>query len=75
MVIEAKILHTEPHNAWWYSQTPLNRDTHYFGQFALSLGKENPYIFSKWTLSMAPLLSVLTRFDCNFSGVSITALN
>ena len=26
-------------------------------------------------LVMPPLVSVLTRFDCNFSGVSITALN
>ena len=44
-------------------------------QFALSLGKESPYIFSKiWTtktdtpliqtLSMAPSVSVLTGSDC-----------
>ena len=48
-----------------YSQTP-----HYYGQFALSLGKESPYIFSKFNLlntdtplkrplSMAPSVPVL----------------
>ena len=54
------------------------RTTHYYGQFALSLGKENPYIFSKfnplntgtpfiWTFSIPPPLppvSVLTGFYC-----------
>ena len=50
-------------------QTP-----HYYGQFPLSLGKESPYIFSKfnlrnmdtllmWTLSMTPSVSVLAWFD------------
>ena len=40
--------------AWstWYSsrctETHLIRTPHYYGQFALSLGKEIPYIFSKF---------------------------
>ena len=29
-------------------QTPASRTPHYYGQFALSLGKESPYIFSKF---------------------------
>ena len=48
-------------------QTP-----HYYGQFALSLGKESPYIFSInltrlirtpliWTLSMDPSVSVFKQ--------------
>ena len=47
----------------------------YYGQFALSLGKESPYIFSKFNplntdtpfiraLSMVLLLSLWRRFDC-----------
>ena len=50
----------------------------YFGQFALSLGKESPYIFSKFNLlnvdlllilthSMAPSVSILTEFDCIYN--------
>ena len=46
----------------------------YFRQFALSLGKESPYIFSKFNLlnvdlllmlthSMAPSVSILIEFD------------
>ena len=36
-----------------YSETtlyghPLNTDTHFYGQFSLSLGKESPYTFSKF---------------------------
>ena len=30
-----------------YSQTVRTRTPHYYGQFALSLRKESPYIFSK----------------------------
>ena len=52
-----------------FIQTP-----HYYGQFALSLGKENPYIFFKLnplntdtpliqTLSMARSVFVVTEFD------------
>ena len=42
---------------------------HYYGQFALSLGKTSTYIFSlnstclKRALSMTPSVSVLTGFD------------
>ena len=55
--------------------TCLIQTPHFYGQFALSLGKQSPYIFSKSipldtdtplirTLSMVPLVSVLTEFDC-----------
>ena len=42
-----------------YTETVLIRTTRYCGHFALSLGKESSYIFSKFnpllrTLSMAP---------------------
>ena len=54
------------------NSTCLIRTPHYYGQFALSLGKESPYIFSKFnllntdtsfirTVSISP--SVLTGFD------------
>ena len=54
--------------------TCLIQTPHFYGQFALSLGKQSPYIFSKSnpldtdtplirTLSMVPLVSVLTEFD------------
>ena len=109
-----------------FTDTRLIQTHHYFRQFALSLGRESPYIFSKckpfstdtllacstrsdsrareknsrrrkknegrvhlnslptyrrallserleqantlliWTISMAPLVSILTGFDCNF---------
>ena len=50
------------------------RTPYYDGQFALSLGKESSYIFSKFnplntdtpfirTLSIVPSVSVLTEFD------------
>ena len=56
-------------------RTRLIRTRHYYGQFALYLGKENPYIFSKFILlntntpliripSSAPSVSVVTEFDC-----------
>ena len=55
--------------------TRSKRTPHYYGQFALCLGKESPYTFSKFnplntdiplipTLSMAPSLSALRGFDC-----------
>ena len=55
--------------------TLLIRTPHFYGQFALSLRKESPYMFSKFnplntdtpsirTLSMVPSVSVLTEFDC-----------
>ena len=58
-----------------FIQTP-----HYYGQFALSLGKESPYIFSKFnllntdtllrlTFSMAPSVTVLPGFDCTVSSL------
>ena len=51
------------------------RDKGNYGQFALSMGEENPYIFTNFnplntdtplirTLSMAPSVTVLTGFDC-----------
>ena len=55
--------------------TCLIQTPHFYGQFALSLGKQSPYILSKSnpldtdtplirTLSMVPSVSVLTEFDC-----------
>ena len=47
--------------------THLIRTSHYYGQFAVSLGKENPYIFSK----VNPLntdTSLLLRTVCCVSG-------
>ena len=55
--------------------TLLIRTPHFYGQFALSLGKQSPYILSKSnpldtdtplirTLFMVPSVSVLTEFDC-----------
>ena len=60
------------------SSTPTLRSPHYYGQFALSLGEESPYIFSELnpfntdtpligTLSMPPSVSLLTGFDCIFT--------
>ena len=57
------------------NSTRLIRTPHYYGQFAVSLGKGSPYIFSKFNplntdnpliraLSMTPSVSVLTEFDC-----------
>ena len=55
--------------------TCLIQTPHFYGQFSLSLGKQSPYIFSKFnplntdtpfirTLSIVSSLSVLTEFDC-----------
>ena len=52
-----------------FTDTRLIQTPHYYGQFALSLGKKSPYIFSKlnplntdipliWTLSFFAPLSV-----------------
>ena len=57
------------------NSTRLIWTPHYYKQFALSLGKENPYIFSKvnplnmdtpviQTLSMAPLSVHINGLDC-----------
>ena len=51
--------------------TAALRTPRHYGQFALSSGKESPYIFSKFTpliqtLCMSPSVSVLTEFDCIF---------
>ena len=48
-----------------------NESAHYYGQFALSLKKESPYIFSKLNplnteTLYGPSVSVLTGFDCTF---------
>ena len=60
-----------------FTDTGLIRTPHYYGQFSLSLGKESPYVFSKFTdtpliriLSMPPSMSVWTRFDCTRITVS-----
>ena len=53
---------------------PGLRAPHYYGQFAVSLGRESPYTVSKfnppnadtpfiWTLSMAPSVSVGVEKD------------
>ena len=55
--------------------TYLIRTPHYYKQFALSLGKESPYIFQLIQPAhmdtpligkrfMAPSVSILTGFDC-----------
>ena len=55
--------------------TRLMRTPHFYGEFALSLGKQSPYVLSKFnplntdtpfirTLFMVPSVSVLTEFDC-----------
>ena len=55
--------------------THLMRTPHFYGELALSLGKQSHYILSKFnplntdtpfkrTLSMVPSVSVLTEFDC-----------
>ena len=56
--------------------------THYYKQFTLSLGKESPYIFSKFNLlnmdsllilsfSMSLSVSVLREFDCSIVDFSL----
>ena len=61
----------------WNTVKPRFTDTHFYGQFSLSLGKESPYTFSKFnplnmdtpliqTLSMASSVSILKKFDCIF---------
>ena len=66
----------------WYkvvlqSNPPLQTPLHY-RQFDLSLGKESPYIFSKfnplntdtlliWSLPVVPSMFVLMGFDCNIN--------
>ena len=63
--------------------TRLIQTPHYDGQFALCLGKESSFIFSKVnplntdtpfvrTLSMVPSVSVLTEFDCTLSTSDCT---
>ena len=58
----------------------MDTSCHYFGQFALSLGKESPHIFSKFNLlnmdfplilthSMAPSVSIVTNSDCIYIDV------
>ena len=54
-----------------FTDTRLTRIHHYYGQFALSLGKESPCIFSKFNpliiiraLFVTPSVTVLTGFDC-----------
>ena len=61
-----------------YSQIPALRTPHYHGQFVLSLGKESPYIFSKFNpLNRSTSLMVshsriwrqwLNNNDCNYNN-------
>ena len=64
---------------WRVQSNPALRTPHYHGKFALPLGKESPYIFSKFkplntdtplirTLSMAPWVTVLLELDCIWRG-------
>ena len=59
-----------------FTDTLLIRTPHYYKQFALSLGKESPYIFQLIQPAhmdtpligkrfMAPSVSILTGFDCS----------
>ena len=53
-----------------FTDTHFIRTPHYYGRFALSLGKYSPYIFSKFNSLNTDThsVSVLTRFDClNFT--------
>ena len=72
---EKLILEVQSNAETLFLDTCLIRAPHYHEQFALSLGKESPYIFSKFnslntdtlliqTFSMAPSASILTGFDC-----------
>ena len=63
-------------------QTRLIQTSHCYGQFALSLGKESPFIFFRLIrspseyrhiLSMAPTVSGFTGFDCIISGAESIA--
>ena len=60
-----------------FTDTRLIRTPHYYRQFALSLGKESPYIFTKFiplktntplirTPSRAPSVSVVTEIDYSY---------
>ena len=55
-----------------FTDAHLVQKAHYYGEFALSLGKETRYTFSKfnllntvnlliWTLSMAPLVPKIQK--------------
>ena len=58
-----------------FTDTRLIRTPRYYGQFALSLGKERAYIVFKlnpplvWAFSVPPLFAVLTGFDCVYKLV------
>ena len=63
-----------PNPAFAFRDTHLIQTPHYHGLFALSLGKESPYIFSKfkplnkdtpliWIFSMASSVPLLTWFE------------
>ena len=56
----------ETNNSNLIQSNPAFRIPHYYGQFALFLGKESPYIFSKFNTDTfcGPSVSVLMRFDC-----------
>ena len=55
-----------------YSQTVRTRTPHYYGQFALSLRKENPYIFSKFNLLITDTPLIYTD---TFYGLSSVRIN
>ena len=65
-----------------FVDTRLICTPHYYSQFALSLGKETPYIFSKfnplnkdspltWTCSIGPSVSVLMGIVCSWRQVGL----
>ena len=56
----------ETNNSNLIQSNPAFRIPHYYGQFALFLGKESPYIFSKFNTDTlcGSSVSVLMRFDC-----------
>ena len=73
MQLQLKVKHTVRPRL---TDTHLIRSPHYYRQFALSLGNESPYSFSKFkplitdtpsiqTLSMASSVSVETGIDCS----------
>ena len=73
MQLQLKVIHTVKPRL---TDTHLIRSPHYYRQFALSIGKESPYSFSKFkplitdtpliqTLSMASSVSVETGIDCS----------
>ena len=56
-----------------FTDTLLIQTPHYYGQFSLSLGKENPYIFSKFTsLNMDTSLIITGSLLCPWGKKALT---